>query len=143
MKPVAITETLSNIESLYNQLSDSEKIQRDNDGIQIFEINRIDGTDLATLIYVPVKTRDRVRTLKQPRIRDLHNKLIAINKESFYLSHIDDIRKAGDKVEVVDREGKVLYSASPLAVSRWLTRTEKQNRIKAWALSEKRQGTDY
>ena len=141
MKTIAITATYTEILELYYSLSDAGKIAKDNTGIELYEINQLYDMpgDLATLVY---QTKEK-RTVKQPKIRDLHNKLIAINKESFYLSHIDDIRKAGNLVEVVDRQGNVIYSASPLAVSRWLTRTEKQRRINAWIESNKRQGTDY
>lgn len=55
MKPVAITEKEDNISDLYIQLE--SKIERYEDlcGLEMSEIHSIKGTNLVTLIYVPLR----------------------------------------------------------------------------------------
>ena len=123
MRPVAITATYDEVNQYYFSLDG--KIQRDKDGIEMFEINHIEGTDLATLVYVPVP----VKKMKQPKLQELRNKLQTIQEEMFQLKEIDDLIKENEQIILYDRKRNVVFSGTALTVSRWMTRTAKKRQI--------------
>lgn len=123
MRPVAITATYDEIKEYYYSLDG--KIQRDQDGIEMFELNHIEGTDLATLVYMPVQ----VKKLKQPKLQELRVKLQVIQEEMFQLKEVDDLIKENGQIILYDKKRNVVFSGTALTVSRWMTRTAKKRQI--------------